>query len=590
MLLVIVAFAAHVRGRARARAQLRDAEAPSVLAARDGVRRVPRARAAARVRDSAARTRVRPGSTSAPWRFLLSVGGVVTLGVTLLLGAAAMRRRRRGLRAPRRERADARGPPRRRRRRARRRRGSRKQGHARRGRRAVHRGRPARRRGELLHQGRQARARRRDPPRPEPLPRVGRALRRRRGKPDSAGAIYAQQEKWDLAAEAYVVAGNLSRRGRDVREGRQRPPRRRSAIASATSRAMRPRRTSAAKSGCSLPSALEQVLLEEGRGAPGDAQKHAEHQKLVRMTGNLFERGGRLDRALDVLAKDGAYVAAAEVAQKSGKRRTRGRALPRGTRRRARGGGVRGGRAGRARRADPRRPEPRPRQRRGGGAPVRARRRVDGGGRPVPLGRALRQGRRVLRALRRHRARRARCSRSPGTASARRRTTSAPGAIPRRPSCSRSRATARAKRICSRRRATACARAASTSRPAAIDEAIGALQKVGPDHADFAGAAALLGRIFRDREQYPLAIAKLREALGSREIDRKNLDAYFCLATIHEANGDWREAVDLYEKVLAFDYSHEDTAERLERARTQLAAEAAPHRAGRGVGHLRAAT
>jgi len=26
------------------------------------------------------------------------------------------------------------------------------------------------------------------------------------GKPDSAGAIYAQQEKWDLSAEAYVVA------------------------------------------------------------------------------------------------------------------------------------------------------------------------------------------------------------------------------------------------------------------------------------------------------------------------------------------------------------------------------------------------
>jgi tetratricopeptide (TPR) repeat protein len=109
-----------------------------------------------------------------------------------------------------------------------------------------------------------------------------------------------------------------------------------------------------------------------------------------------------------------------------------------------------------------------------------------------------------------------------------------------------------------------------------VDEAIGALQKVGADHADFAGAAALLGRIFRDRQQYPLAIAKLREALGSREIDRKNLDAYFCLATVHEANGDWREAVDLYEKVLAFDYGHEDTAARLERAHAQLAAEAAP--------------
>ena len=68
----------------------------------------------------------------------------------------------------------------------------------------------------------------------------------------------------------------------------------RSATASAISRATRPRPTSAARSGCCAAECLEQVLLEEGRGAQGDAQKHAEHLKLVRMAGNLFERGGRL--------------------------------------------------------------------------------------------------------------------------------------------------------------------------------------------------------------------------------------------------------------------------------------------------------
>jgi len=138
------------------------------------------------------------------------------------------------------------------------------------------------------------------------------------GKHDSAGAIYAQQEKWDLSAEQYVVAGNLSvaaemfeKAGNDRR------------AAQCYRKCDFPRYAAKAYIRCEewllAAESLEQVLVEEGRGAQGDAQKHAEHQKLVRMTGNLYERGGRLDRALDVLAKYGAYIAAAEVAQKSGK-------------------------------------------------------------------------------------------------------------------------------------------------------------------------------------------------------------------------------------------------------------------------------
>ena len=394
------------------------------------------------------------------------------------------------------------------------------------------------------------------------------------GKPDSAGAIYAQQEKWDLAAEAYVVAGNLSvaaemyeKAGNDRR------------AAQCYRKCDFPRYAAKAYIRCEewllAAEALEQVLLEEGRGAAGDAQKHAEHQKLVRMTGNLFERGGRLDRALDVLAKYGAYVAAAEVAQKSGKLERAAELFLEGRdAERAAAAFEAVGQGDRAARilADLNRD-------RGNGE--EAARQFERAGEWMEAGDLYRSVERFDKA--------AECYERFGDAALAAEMFALAGdrerAAQNYERCGRYSEAAELFALAgdSAREADLLEKAGDGLRAGAIhleagrvDEAIGALQKVGPDHADFAGAAALLGRIFRDRQQYPLAIAKLREALGSREIERKNLDGYFCLATVHEANGDWREAVDLYEKVLAFDYNHEDTAARLERARTKLAAEAAP--------------
>jgi serine/threonine-protein kinase len=99
------------------------------------------------------------------------------------------------------------------------------------------------------------------------------------------------------------------------------------------------------------------------------------------------------------------------------------------------------------------------------------------------------------------------------------------------------------------------------------DDAIKALQEVAPDHADFIAASALLGEIFRDRDMIPLAMKKLAHATDGQEISRGNVKAFFGLATCYEANSQHREATDLYEKILAFDYSFADAAERLEKAR-----------------------
>jgi eukaryotic-like serine/threonine-protein kinase len=293
------------------------------------------------------------------------------------------------------------------------------------------------------------------------------------------------------------------------------------------------------------------------------------------MTGNLFERGGRLDRALDVLAKYGAYVAAAEVAQKSGKIERAAELFLEGRdAERAAAAFEAVGQGERAARilADLNRD-------RGNGE--EAARQFERAGEWMEAGDLYRSVERFDKA--------AECyERFGDTALAAEMFALAGDRERAAQNYERSGRYSEAAELFalagdSAREADLLEKAGDGLRAGSIhleagrtDEAIGALQKVGPEHEDFAGAAALLGRIFRDRQQYPVAIAKLREALGSRELDRKNLDAYFCLATIHEANGDWREAVDLYEKVLAFDYSHEDTAERLERTRTQLAAEAAP--------------
>jgi tetratricopeptide (TPR) repeat protein len=104
------------------------------------------------------------------------------------------------------------------------------------------------------------------------------------------------------------------------------------------------------------------------------------------------------------------------------------------------------------------------------------------------------------------------------------------------------------------------------------DEAIAALQQVGSEHEDFAAASALLGEIFRQREMYPVAKAKLEDATRGREIDRDTARAFYCLATVLEATGELPAAVALYEKLLAFDLRYEDVGERLGKAREAAAA------------------
>jgi len=103
------------------------------------------------------------------------------------------------------------------------------------------------------------------------------------------------------------------------------------------------------------------------------------------------------------------------------------------------------------------------------------------------------------------------------------------------------------------------------------DDAIKLLQKVEAGNAEFGPASALLGRIFRAKGMHSLAVKKLKQAIGSAELSRDTLQAYYALAEVEELSGEVREAVDIYEKILAFDYHFADVEKRLATARSKAA-------------------
>jgi tetratricopeptide (TPR) repeat protein len=109
------------------------------------------------------------------------------------------------------------------------------------------------------------------------------------------------------------------------------------------------------------------------------------------------------------------------------------------------------------------------------------------------------------------------------------------------------------------------------------DEAIKILQQVGAGSPDFANASAILGAVFQSRGQLGLAVMKLREAIGDGPVERAALKLHYTLANVHEANGELREALEVYERILACDYHYEDVEARLARLRSRTAA-AAPAR------------
>jgi serine/threonine-protein kinase len=91
-----------------------------------------------------------------------------------------------------------------------------------------------------------------------------------------------------------------------------------------------------------------------------------------------------------------------------------------------------------------------------------------------------------------------------------------------------------------------------------------------PEHADFPKASAILGEIFRQRGMLSLALKKLTHAVGDSDLSHENLQAFYGLATVHEASENFEDALDLYEKILAFDFHHADVEQRLARCKEMV--------------------
>jgi len=127
------------------------------------------------------------------------------------------------------------------------------------------------------------------------------------------------------------------------------------------------------------------------------------------------------------------------------------------------------------------------------------------------------------------------------------------------------------------------------------DEAISVLQKVTSEDEGFGRAAAILGDIFASRGQLSLAVTKLQQAIGDTELTRDSIDGYYKLAAIYQDDGKVRESVEIFEKVMAFDYHYRDVEERLADARARAMEEeplgattGEPEVAGTAAGSARA--
>ena len=131
-------------------------------------------------------------------------------------------------------------------------------------------------------------------------------------------------------------------------------------------------------------------------------------------------------------------------------------------------------------------------------------------------------------------------------------------------------------------KAGAYLRAGSLHRAAGRDDAaIAALQQLGPEDSDFTRAAAVLGEIFRDRGQYSLALKQLARALGDAPLDRDTVEAFFSLAAVHEALEQPAEALEIFERIRAFDYNYPDVEARLAACKERVAAQTAQEEARR---------
>jgi len=381
------------------------------------------------------------------------------------------------------------------------------------------------------------------------------------GKNESAGVIFSQRGEFRRSGEAYEKAGNLSvaaemyDKARDFRRS-----------ADAWARAGFPREAATAYATCEqwekAAACLEDTIREEARMVGGNAERAEDLRKLVMMAGSLYERAEKYERAQAVLQQGELFESAAEVALRAGNEAEaaelflKAHNVPR-----AAAVLRRIGRNDEAARHLAEYHRDRNEQE----LAAQFYEEADDLLAAADIYRLLEEYSRAGKVYERF-----------GDAAQAAEMYAAAGERMRAAECyERAEMFSEAAECAalagdSKRESELLVRAGQALRAGEIcieedriDDAIKALQEVAPDHADFVAASALLGRIFRDRDQLPLAIKTLGAATAGQEVTRGNVDAFYCLATCHERDDAAAKAIDLFQKILVFDYGYADASDRL---------------------------
>lgn len=106
--------------------------------------------------------------------------------------------------------------------------------------------------------------------------------------------------------------------------------------------------------------------------------------------------------------------------------------------------------------------------------------------------------------------------------------------------------------------------------------AIALLQKVPASDERYLAATELLARLFLESGLPLLGAERLQLVLGEGQPSSANLSLFYWLALCREQLGDAHAALDLYQKVLALDFSFRDASERAQRLATGRAASREP--------------
>ncbi|MGI9592233.1 MAG: protein kinase domain-containing protein [Myxococcota bacterium] len=378
----------------------------------------------------------------------------------------------------------------------------------------------------------------------------------RAGSHDSAGSIFAQQEEWGRAAEAYCESGNLSvaaemfEKAEDWRSA-----------AECYEKSDFPRYAAKAYVKCGqwkrAATCLESVIGDNLSGGSHDAKRQAETQKLVLMAGDLYVRAGEDVSARKILEKGECWGPAAEIALRTGAEARAAELFLKAH------DAPRASKVLKALGRDEDALRILAEHHRDRGEEEEAARNFEAAGELMAAGdlyRVLEQYENAGRCYEKQ-GEFAQAAEMYSTADLRELAAEAyekAGSFKEAAACW-------ALEGDIAREAELLGKAGEFLRAGELhvkngdeDEAIKLLQQVGSDHPEFAAASAILGEIFRQRDQISLALKKLTHATAGAEIARENIGAFHGLATVHEASENYREALDIFEKILAFDYHYGD--------------------------------